>query len=150
MVVLLPKKVRGLAKFEKELTAAGLEQWCGRANTYLVKITLPRVKITAEFNLNKVLCSMGMPLAFSRQADLSGMTASKALKITEVVHKAFLEVNEEGTEAAAVTGVRSGRKVSGSSIRGVTFRADHPFVFLIRHGRSGSILFLGRVTNPRK
>jgi serpin B len=147
MVVLLPKEVSGLTKFEKHLTAARLEQWCGSATIgRRVAITLPRVKISAAFTLNKVLSSMGMPLAFSRQADLSGMVQSKQLQITQVVHKAYVEVNEQGTEAAAATGVSGGKKKSGANI--VTFRADHPFVILIRHGASGSILFLGRVVNP--
>jgi serpin B len=150
MVVLLPKKVAGLAKFEKKLTAARLEDWRGRTRTQLVQITLPRLKVTSEFDLKKVLASMGMPRAFTRQADLSGMTQSKELQIQQVVHKAFAEVNEEGTEAAAATGVRGGKKKSARVPRRVIFRADHPFLFLIRHERSGSILFLGRVMNPGK
>jgi serpin B len=151
MVVLLPKKVDGLAALEKKLAEERLEGWLKRVQTYQVDITLPRLKITAEFDLENILSAMGMRLAFSNNADLSGMTESNDLKITKVVHKAFMKVNEEGTEAAAATGVRVGLKLArrGSSKPRAIFRADHPFVLLIRHRRSDSILFLGRVTNPQ-
>jgi serpin B len=84
-----------------------------------------------------------MPLAFSTDADLSGITGRRNLYVSEVVHKAFVDVNEVGTEAAAATGV-----VSQESSLPPQFRADRPFVFLIRDNRNGSVLFLGRVVNP--
>jgi serpin B len=90
---------------------------------------------------------MGMAVAFSRNADFSGMTGSRELFISEVVHKAYVDVQEEGTEAAAVTAVVMERLSLNVSSRG--FRVDHPFVFVIRDLRSNSILFMGRVTDPR-
>jgi serpin B len=148
MVILLPKKVDGLSALEKKLTAANLAAWLGRLGEQEVQVALPRFKVTRAFNLNQVLESLGMRQAFiAGGADFSGMSGSngKRLFIQAVVHKAFVDVNEEGTEAAAATGV----VVKALAAR-VTrdFRADHPFVFLIRDNLSGSVLFLGRFTNP--
>jgi serpin B len=96
-----------------------------------------------------VLKSMGMTDAFAPgAADLSGMNGGRDLFISAVVHEAYVEVNEEGTEAAAATGVA----ISLTSVpidRPPVFRADHPFLFVIRHKQTGSILFIGRVTNPK-
>jgi len=92
---------------------------------------------------------MGMTDAFDEdKADFSGMSGKKDLFITAVLHKAFVEVNEEGTEAAAATGVVVG--LTAAPPRQPVFRADHPFLFLIRDLRSNSILFLGRVMDPRE
>jgi serpin B len=149
MVVLLPKKVDGLAAFEKTLTQARLTKWLGKLRSEKIGVFLPKFKMTAEFSLKEVLSEMGMPLAFDQnKADLSGMADIRGpLYLSAVVHKAFVDVNEEGTEAAAATAaVVVARAVGGP--RPPIFRADHPFVFLIRDARSGSILFLGRVTNP--
>jgi serpin B len=148
MVVLLPKKVDGLPEFEKKLTGANLTGWLGRLRKQEVVVTLPRFKTTREFMLKEPLQALGMKRAFvAGGADFTGMsgTEGKRLFISAVVHKAFVDVNEEGTEAAAATAV----VVSILSAR-ITpvFRADHPFVFLIRDNRSGSVLFMGRLTNP--
>jgi len=109
-----------------------------------VMVQLPKFKIETEFYLGKTLASLGMPLAFSGQADFSGMDGSHNLLIDEVVHKAFIEVNEEGTEAAAATAV--GIRATSMPPQ---FIADHPFLFLIRENSTGTILFIGRVTDPR-
>jgi serpin B len=104
--------------------------------------------MTAEFKLSKVLARLGMPLAFDAQkADFSGMSSEQRLVIDEVIHKAFVDVNEEGTEAAAATAVTM-RAMAMRPTNPVVFRADHPFMFLIRDTRSGSILFMGKVMNP--
>jgi len=147
MVVLLPKKVDGLADLEKSLTPANLGRWLKGLRSKEVQVALPRFKMTSAFQLKETLSSLGMPLAFSRRADFSGINGGKEpLFISAVVHKAFVDVNEQGTEAAAATGV-----VVGTTSARVTpeFRADRPFVFLIRDKRSDSVLFLGRVVNPR-
>jgi serpin B len=112
-----------------------------------VRVAFPRFKVTQEFELNKTLGAMGMPLAFSDRADFSGMDGRQDLYISNVLHKAFVDVNEEGTEAAAATGVAVGAK-SAPPTPQQEFRADHPFVFLLRDTGTGSILFTGRVTNP--
>jgi serpin B len=147
MVVFLPDKVDGLTVFEKKLTEAQVKQWLGRMRSEEVQVALPRFKMTAEFNLNETLKSLGMRQAFvDGGADFSGISGSgRNLFIEAVVHKAFVDVNEEGTEAAAATGV----SIALSSLPQTRiFRADHPFVFLIRDNRSGGILFMGRMTRP--
>ena len=110
---------------------------------------LPRFKLTSQFRLKDVLKAMGMIRAFnSEEADFSGMSFEQKLFISALIHKAFVDVNEEGAEAAAATAVVVKTKKGG--IRRTVFRADHPFVFLIRDNRTGSLLFLGRlVTEPK-
>jgi serpin B len=104
--------------------------------------------MTDEFNLTRTLQDMGMKKAFTRDADFSGILSSEPLFIGQVVHKAFVEVNEEGTEAAAATGVAMKRASMPLRPERFTFRADHPFLFLIRDSKTGSVLFVGRVANP--
>jgi serpin B len=147
MVVLLPKKADGLAALEKELTPDALAGWLKKLRQQEVMVTFPRFRVTAEFELKSALSDLGMPLAFSAAADFSGMNKDRErLYLSAVVHKAFVEVNEEGTEAAAATGVVV--KARAAPADPVVFRADRPFLFLIRDGRSGSVLFLGRLVNP--
>jgi serpin B len=146
MVILLPKKPDGVKDLEKELTAENLTGWLAKLRKREVQVWLPRFKLTCEFELAKVLGSMGMPDAFLAKADFSGMTGNKDLFISAVVHKAYVEVNEEGTEAAAATGVAM--KLTSVPLPPPVFKADHPFVFLIRDNHTGSILFLGRTANP--
>jgi serpin B len=147
MVVLLPKKTDGLAAFEKTLTADNLKGWLGRLRETQVQVALPKFKMTQRFSLKKALSAMGMPLAFGDQSDFSGMDGSRNLYLSEVYHQAFVDVNEEGTEAAAATGVVV--KARAAQPRLPRFVADHPFVFLIRDVRSGSVLFMGRIVNPK-
>jgi serpin B len=147
MIVFLPRKVEGLSALEKSLSRDRLQEWLGKMHEQNVAVALPKFKLTTEFTLNKVLAAMGMPTAFTRGADFTGMNGSgPRLFLSVVVHKAFVEVNEEGTVAAAGTGV--GVKAVSAPRPPAEFRADHPFLFLIRDNRSGSILFIGRVSNP--
>jgi serpin B len=146
MVVLLPQ-AGGLAAFERKLTAANLSAWQRKLSDHQVDVTLPKFKVTAEFMLKPVLRRLGMPLAFDRgRADFSGMATRARLFISHVIHKAFVDVNEAGTEAAASTAVVMERL---SAPPPATFHADRPFVYLLRDNRTGAILFLGRVTDPR-
>lgn len=148
MLVLLPRKVDGLAGLERLLSASRLKDWLGMLRAQKVDITLPKFKTTREYQLNKVLAAMGMASAFdSDRADFTGMNGTgPRLFLSVVVHKAFVDVNEQGTEAAAATG--AGIALAAAPVKTQTFRADHPFLFLIRDNRSGSILFLGRVSDP--
>jgi serpin B len=148
MIILLPKEANGLTGFEKSLTAENLSQWLAALHKRKVIVSVPKFKMTSEFSLADVLKQMGMEDAFSGKADFSGMTGKKDLYISAVIHKAFVDVNEEGTEAAAATAV----VMRATAIRPEeipVFRADHPFLFLIRDNGSGSILFIGRMMNPR-
>jgi serpin B len=111
-------------------------------------LTMPKFTVTAEFELSKTLAAMGMTDAFDAgKADFSGMTGQKDLFLSAVVHKAFVDVNETGTEAAAATAVPAAAADGGGEIH---FTADHPFLFLIRHEPSGTILFIGRMADPTK
>ena len=148
MIVLLPKKVDGLAQLETALSVNNLTTWIGLLRKREILVFLPKFKMTSQFSLHKTLASMGMSDAFTGQADFSGMTGNKDLYISAVIHKAFVDVNEEGTEAAAATAVAI--RLLSMPTPPPVFRADHPFVFLIRHNSTESILFLGRVVNPTK
>jgi serpin B len=114
-------------------------------------VAVPKFKMTSTFMLGGTLAAMGMPLAFQAgKADFTGITGGKEpFWIGEVIHKAFVDVNEEGTEAAAATAIMMVGAAMPSEPPPV-FRADHPFVFLIRDKPSGCILFLGRVVNPKE
>ena len=147
MTILLPEKVDGLAALEDMLTPENLNRWLSRLESHPAIVHLPRFRLTSDFSLGPVLRSLGMELALTPgQADLSGMTGSQDLFISAVVHKAFVDVNEEGTEAAAATAVIA--NTPGPVVQTFVFRADHPFLFLIRDTRTGSILFLGRMVKP--
>ena len=149
MIILLPKQVDGLTEFEKTLTLKNLSQWLAKLRKRKVIVSVPKFKMTSQFRLAEVLKSMGMTDAFVPDvADFSGMNGRRNLFISAVIHKAYVDVNEEGTEAAAATAVVVGITSVGPRTIPV-FRADHPFLFLIRDNRSGSILFIGRVTNPK-
>jgi serpin B len=152
MLVVLPRAKDGLASLER--------QWAG-GNAYrqvtdgldheeTVLVWLPRFKLETEFRLKPVLCGLYAELAFSDEADFGGI-GEEPLKISEVVHKAFVEVNEEGTEAAAATavGMVLCAGVVGPPPRPVVFRADHPFLFFIRDRMTNTVLFSGRVLDPR-
>ena len=148
MVIFLPRKPDGLERFEKSLTPENLGRWVKSLRKREVAVYLPRFKMTARFEMSRTLSGMGMPLAFGGRADFSGMDGTKGLFISKVIHKAFVDVNEEGTEAAAATAVVMALK--GVPEPPPVFRADHPFIFLIRDKTTGSILFLGRLVNPKQ
>lgn len=148
MVVLLPRPGRGLARLEQDLTRDALAGWLDKARPREVVVTIPRFKLTGQFSLADTLRAMGMEDAFSGTADFSGMTGKRDLFISAVVHKAFVAVDEEGTEAAAATGVVMKLTSMAPPTQPVVFRADRPFVFLIRDRVSGAILFMGRLADP--
>jgi serpin B len=152
MIIFLPNDMSGLPALEQALTASNTQKWLRQLGPVSkVVVTMPRFKLTQQFELESTLSAMGMPLAFEKCADFSGMTGNREFFISAAIHKAYVDVNEEGTEAAAATAV----VIRPTAIRlhpqpPPVFRADHPFVFLIRDNRSGSILFMGRVINPAK
>ncbi|MBI5684280.1 MAG: serpin family protein [Verrucomicrobia bacterium] len=147
MLVLLPKKTGGLAALENSLTPANLAKWTQSMSSPEVRVYLPKFKMTCRFGLNDTLKAMGMGDAFDPgRADFSGMDGGRNLFISAALHKAFVEVNEQGTEAAAATGI--GIALTSLPAPPIEFRADHPFLFLIREKSTDSILFIGRVTNP--
>jgi serpin B len=149
MVLFLPDKVDGLLEFEQTFSAEAAAKCIARLRVVEVPVTLPKFRMEREMSLATTLVGMGMPLAFdSQKADFSGMNGGKKpLWIGEVVHKVFVDVNEEGTEAAAVTVGPLWK--SAAAQQAPSFIADHPFLFLIRDTRSGCILFMGRLADPK-
>ncbi len=151
MVVLLPKKADGLAELEKALSAQRLTGLLSTLGRREVVTFLPKFKLEAYFELKPTLEALGMKLAFAGQADFSGINSEEELSVSAVIHKAYVDVNEEGTEAAAATAVVVARATVMRRPEPIpVFRADHPFLFLIRDTRSGAILFLGRVEDPSR
>jgi serpin B len=148
--VILPDATDGLTELESKLSAEKLERWLSGLRSRKVQVLLPRFKLTSQFSLRDVLTAMGMRLAFQMgKADFSGISSQEPLYISAVIHKAFVDVNEEGTEAAAATGVVVAARAAMVLNEPIVFRADHPFLFLIRDLRTGSIVFMGRVVNPQ-
>nr|XP_019607959.1 PREDICTED: leukocyte elastase inhibitor [Rhinolophus sinicus]XP_019607960.1 PREDICTED: leukocyte elastase inhibitor [Rhinolophus sinicus]XP_019607961.1 PREDICTED: leukocyte elastase inhibitor [Rhinolophus sinicus] len=151
MVILLPDDIEdestGLKKIEKQLTLEKLREWTKPENLDLIEInvSLPRFKLEESYNLNSHLARLGIEDLFNSKADLSGMSGARDLFISKVVHKSFVEVNEEGTEAAAAT---AGIATFCMLMPEENFVADHPFIFFIRHNPSTNILFLGRLSSP--
>jgi serpin B len=148
MIVLLPRARDGLAAIEDALTVENLDLWTASLSPAVVEVFLPRFMITFQVQLDAALESLGMVDAFTEQADFSGMDGTRRLFIGAALHKAFIKVNEEGAEAAAATALALAEGLSPPAPP--VFRADHPFLFLIRKGRTGSILFLGRVIDPHQ
>lgn len=151
MTVILPKKPDGLSAVEKELTGDKLADVLkGLRYEKEVHVHLPKFKVEKSFTLNKPLQALGMKAAFGA-ADFSGMhNGGEDLSISAVLHKAFVDVNEEGTEAAAATGVVIGTTSVAPPPKPRYFRADHPFLYMIRDHKTGSVLFLGRLSEPAK
>lgn len=146
MLILLPKSF-DITYIDEYLNSEKLEEIKSSFIEEKVNVYIPKFKLETKYLLKDVLYEMGMKDAFTTTADFSGITGKKELFISKVVHKAFVEVNEEGTEAAAATGV----VMELTMVRPVkTFRADHPFVFMIYEKKYKTILFLGRVVNPSK
>ncbi len=150
MIIFLPGRFDGLGEFEKQLTKDNVSQWLAGFHKREVDVFVPKFKLTSRFSLADVLRSMGIKDAFDpRSADFSGISGRKDLFISAVIHKAYVDVNEEGTEAAAATGVVM-KMTSALPEQTAVFRADHPFVFVIRDNKSGSFLFLGRIVDPNQ
>jgi serpin B len=145
MVVILPRFPDGLPTLEEQLSSATLGEWLAALRDHAdTDVSIPRIKLETRYELPDHLKALGMREAFYGSADFSGMETSQNGPISEVSQKAFVEVNEEGTEAAAATMV-----ARASSTYPPPFVADHPFLFLIRDVKHGTILFMGRVTDPR-
>ncbi|XP_071341838.1 serpin peptidase inhibitor, clade B (ovalbumin), member 1, like 3 isoform X6 [Trachinotus anak] len=152
MLIFLPMNIEdgstGLEKLEKELTYENFVEWTrpDMMDEIEVQVGLPRFKMEEKYDMKDVLVSMGMVDAFDiAMSDFSGMSPANDLVLSKVVHKAFVEVNEEGTEAAAAT---AAIMMLRCALPPATFIADHPFLFFIRHNPSMSVLFAGRYCSP--
>ena len=146
MVIILPED-GGFSKFESTMDNQVLKQIIGQLRTYSVTLTMPKFKYESSFGLKDALSSLWMQTAFSDTADFSGMDGQRDLFIQDVLHKAFVSVDEAGTEAAAATAVLVG---TTSMPESATMMINRPFIYLIRDNATGSIIFLGRVMDPTK
>jgi serpin B len=145
MLVFLPKEIEGVKEIEDTLTTEKLGVLLSKMRATKVDVYFPKFKMKWGTSLNEALVALGMPDAFNqgkKPADFTGIRGD--LFISNVFHQAFIEVNEEGTEAAAATGVVLSHSIPITPV----FRADHPFIFIIKDNRTGSILFMGRLMNP--
>ena len=145
MVILLPRAGQFEA-FEGSLDAQRVDGIVRGLEHKRVALTMPKFEFESEFRLKKTLSAMGMPVAFCKGADFSGMTGDRDLFIADVIHKAFVSVDEAGTEAAAATAVVMPRAMPPGEI--VEVAVNRPFVFLIHDIETGAILFVGRVVSP--
>jgi serpin B len=130
--------------FESGMTADSISGIIGSLKSSFMVLALPKFQFDSSFSLKQALSALGMPVAFTDKADFSGITGQPNLIISDVVHKAFVAVDEEGTEAAAATGVI----MVGAAMPANSLTVDRPFVFLIRDIQTGAIIFIGRVLNP--
>ena len=146
MVILLPRAGQFEA-FEDRINYQTVKGIISELESQQVSLTIPKFEFESDFSLEKALAAMGMPVAFSVNADFSGMTGSRDLFIDDVIHKAFVSVDEAGTEAAAATAVIM--KLTATPGMPIEVTVDRPFIFLIRDIETGTILFVGRVVNPR-
>ncbi|NXW44338.1 OVALX protein, partial [Nyctiprogne leucopyga] len=147
MLVLLPDDVSGLEQLEKKISFEKLMEWTSpnMMQKKRVKAYLPRMKIERKYNLTSLLTALGMTDLFSPLANLSGISSTKSLKMSEAIHEAYMEVNEEGTEMAGSAEVMGDIKDSSELEE---FRAAHPFLFLIKHNPTNIILFFGKYCSP--
>jgi serpin B len=147
MMIILPKETDGWELISRVLTSERLKLISRGMQVKEVQIAIPKFSFESQFNLKETLIMLGMKESFSNFADFSGMTDANDLKIDEVIHKAFIEVNESGTEAAAATAVIMILK-SALGTETIKFTADHPFIYLINDKTTGGIVFMGRLVNP--
>jgi serpin B len=147
MVLIVPPAGQ-FGVFEESMTAERIDAIVEGLGERMVSLTMPKFDFESSFDLAGTLAAMGMPDAFTEFADFSGMTGNRDLLISAVVHKAFVSVDEEGTEAAAATAVVVGPTSAPEPVEPAELTIDRPFIFLIRDSETGAILFLGRVLNP--
>ncbi|KAJ7338467.1 hypothetical protein JRQ81_012340 [Phrynocephalus forsythii] len=148
MIIMLPNDISDLAQVENALTCENLAQWMAseNMNELHVEMYIPRFKLEGTFDLNLTLQELGMADVFEEsRADLSGMSPSRQLFLSKVLHKSYVDVNEVGTEAAAATGAAISTR---SLVSYEVFLADHPFLFCIRHNPTNTVLFLGKFCSP--
>jgi len=145
MLIVLPDD-KQFSAVEQSLDSRQVDDIVKSLSSRRIALSMPRFEFTSGFSVKKALTSMGMRIAFGDGADFSGMTGNRDLFISDVIHKAFVAVDESGTEAAAATAVIMRLKAMPESP--MTLTIDRPFIFLIRDNATGTILFIGRVMNP--
>jgi len=148
MIIILPKEIGGWKLIGKIISCNKLNIIHKEMKPHKINMSIPKFSFESKFNLKEILYKMGMEQAFTNDADFSGMTEDNDLRIDEVIHKAFIEVNETGTEAAAATAVIMSLKTALEEEDVIQFVADHPFLYFITDKTTGGIIFMGRYVNP--
>ena len=149
MTIFLPREGVELSDVINSIDKDSVSEWIDSMYETEVDIYLPKFEFKTSYGLSDYLIELGMQDAFSDFADFSGIDGRPDLFISDVLHKAFINVSEEGTEAAAATAVVMDKtSIDGGGSSRLTFNADHPFLFLIQHKETGTILFLGSIGNP--
>lgn len=150
MIVMLPDKSSNIDALEHAMTAQQVAQWAASMSPKRVKLFIPKFKQENDYDLAQVLAKMGMPSAFKAgTANFSGITGERNISISDVVHKTFIEVGEEGTEAAAATAVIMMKtSLMPQQKDAIEFRADRPFIYLIKDNNSGAVIFIGKYAKP--
>jgi len=148
MYILLPKQVNGSSEFTNKLTDKNWKLWTKASKPINLVVKLPRFKFTWGRTINEEVKAMGLANAFSDSADFNGISTYAGLCISKIIHKTYIDVYEEGTEAAAVTAVEISYTSVGPDKSPSTFIANKPFLFLIQEKTTGSILFMGKINNP--
>ena len=152
MIIILPEKKDGIEDIEKSLTFEKIENYLEKLDHIWereINVFFPKFKIETNYELKKILYNLGMTSAFSDGANFSGIAVDPPRYISQIIHKAFVEVNERGTEAAAVTAIRVLGAGMVPIVEPTEFRADHPFIFLLINSNTRTILFIGRLMNPK-
>ncbi|XP_015284945.1 PREDICTED: neuroserpin [Gekko japonicus] len=145
MMIVLSRQEVPLVTLEPLVKAQLIEEWATSVKKQKVEVYLPRFTIEQEIDLKDVLKGLGITELFSPSADLTGMSDNKEVYLSKAIHKAFLEVNEEGSEAAAASGMIA---ISRMAVLYPQVIVDHPFFFVVRNRRTGTIFFIGRVMHP--
>ena len=148
MLVFLPAGIHSCSDIQAAMNSDNLDTWTNQLTETNVRVQLPKFKFETFKLLNDPLSEMGMEIAFTDAADFTGINPAGNLFISRVLHKTFIDVNEEGTEAAAVTAVEISLTSIDPDPQPVEFIADKPFLFLIHENSSGSILFIGKLSRP--
>ncbi|MGP5226006.1 serpin family protein [Psychrobacter aquimaris] len=148
MLVVLPKSKdkAAMQQLVQDLSADTIKQWSKDLVTQEVNVHLPKFKLEASYQMKNLLTDMGMPRAFEKGAGFNLFDNSPPIKIDDVYHKAVVIVDEKGTEAAAATGIVA--NATAASAPPPVFKADHPFIFMIKDNKTDAILFLGQVNKP--
>jgi len=149
LYLFMPKNIGGFDNLQRTLDYKTYIEWTKNMQEAKVQLSIPKFEIESEFELSEVLSAMGMKIAFTNNANFTGMGKNDDLKIDKVIHKAKIGIDEEGTEAAAATAVVMVRKSSIiNDLENVEFKADRPFIFVLTENQNKSILFMGKVVKP--
>jgi serpin B len=148
MVIALPKDATHLDQIEENLSLSQWKNWIEQMRIKQVELSMPKFKIQTRMDLNDTMKALGMKLAFTPNANFSGITGNSDLYINKAVHQTFINVDEKGTEAAAATAISMNLTSAPDPEPPYVFKADHPFIYVIMDRSTGTILFMGRLSKP--